>query len=394
MQKRTGLTFFLLSAAAGFILSCSGTDSSPVGLDFLQRANIGTEARRVFNASPGDTTFKNTVSTLSSTYLYFGHYGAVEARTLVLFDTMTVSGIPDSLVLVFDTPVVVAEKDGSGSIRIHVHAVTGDWSGETITWDTFDPGWIGTEIAAKSVLTAGITDSTETLRIQLPVEWAAGLIDPMARTVPHGLLVSADEADGIILVHSGEVTDANGASVGATLMVYAGGDSSAVSYLNDAFIASAALPSPSDRLFAVSGVSMRSWFRFPVSGIPENATINRAFLTLHNDASFSFPPVESPMYLYLYNVTDSVWTAPDVPLDSTYYISSSSTPADTTTRVFNITTIVQLWVAKLLDNNGLALTGMKETSDITGTAFYGSRADSLLRPSLEVFYTSPPDAVR
>ncbi len=392
MQKHTGLTFFLLSAAAGFLLSCSGNDSSPVGLDFLQRANIGTEARRVFEASPGDTTFKNRVSTLSSTYLYFGQYGAVEARTLVLFDTMTVANAPDSLVLVFDTPVIVAEKDGSGSIMIHVHAVTGDWTGETVTWDAFDPGWIGAEIAAKTVRTTDITDSTETLRIKLPAEWAAGLVDPVARTVPYGLLVSADPADGIILVHSGEVTGANGASVGATLMLYAGGDSSTVSYLNDAFIASADLPFPSDRLFAVSGVSMRSWFRFPVSGIPENATINRAFLTLHEDASFSFPPVESPTYLYLYNITDSLWTAPDVPLDSTYYISSTSSPGDST-RVFNITTIVQLWIAKLLDNNGLALTGMKETSDVAGAAFYGSRADSLLRPSLEVFYTTPPDAV-
>jgi hypothetical protein len=377
-----------------FFFNCSGSKTSPVGLDFLKRANIGAESHKVFQAAPNDTFFQAVVHTGSSPYLYFGKYGAIEAKTLILFDTLTVTGSVDSLVLVFKRPKMIAKTAGSVTIRLNV--VTKEWNAETVTWSSFDQASIGILVASKTIATDAVSDSAETFEMVLPKEWAALLVDPVTRTAPYGLLVSADPAGGLMRVSAIEVSLNEYEGTPAQLKIYSNQSTSFVSVLHDAFIASMPMPARSGRLLAVNGLAVRSGIRFPLFDIPKTATISRALLTFHEDPSWSFPPIKTPMNLYAFNIKDSVWTLPDVTLDSTYFASSTSSTSATgeATRVFNITSFVQLWVAELLDNNGLVLAGMEESSDLTGAAFYDSQADSLLRPSLDVFYTTPPDAIR
>jgi hypothetical protein len=384
MQIRTVFLIFILAVV--FAFHCADNPSTAVGLDFLGRGNLGSELHKVFQAAPSDTFYQNNVHTASSPYLYFGKYGAMEAKSLIRLDTLTITGSVDSLVLTFNQVVVFAQN--SGSITVHLSVLLKDWSADSICWNTFTSDYVGENIVSKTISTEDTA-----LVFVLPKEWAVNLVDPQQRIAPYGILVSADPADGMIQAASVESFDYYGTSYTAELKYYISQSTNFVYAIEDAFIARASLSPRADRLSVVDGAGMRTLIRFPFSGIPSNATVNRALLTLHVDPTISFPPIQTSMGMSAFNVKDSSYVLPQVAVDSTYGISAISS-TDDSVRVFNITSFVQAWASGTLINAGMLLRGANESSDVAGLLFFSSAADSVKRPTLDVFFTLPPDPQR
>ncbi|HEX9934486.1 MAG TPA: DNRLRE domain-containing protein, partial [bacterium] len=328
----------------------------------------------------------NNVHTGYSSFLYFGKFGAVEAKSLIRLDTLTITGSVDSLVLTFNQIAVFAQN--TGSVTVHLSVLLKDWNADSICWNAFTSDYVGQTIVSKT-----ISRDDTALVFVLPKEWAVRLVDPQQRNAPYGILVSADPADGMIQVASVESYDYYGTSYTAELKCYINQSTTFVYAIEDAFIATTSLSPRSDRLSVVDGAGLRTLIRFPFSEIPANATVNRALLTLHVDPAVSFPPIQTWMGLTAFMVKDSSYVLPQVVVDSTYGISAIPS-TDDSVRVFNITSFVQAWASGTLINAGMLLRGSNESGDVSGLVFFSSAADSTKRPSLDVFFTLPPDPQR
>ncbi len=116
-------------------------------------------------------------------------------------------------------------------------------------------------------------------------------------------------------------------------------------------------------------------------------TVNLAQLTFHVDASVSFPKILEPFGANLFPVTDSVWAIPDINVSDDNAVTSF---VDGDRLAFNITPLVQEWIAGSSSNHGLLMIGQSEVSDLSGMAFFASTADSSQRPALELYYSLPP----
>lgn len=370
--------FVLLCLTAIPFTRCSKYKSNPVGLDFLQRGNIGSEMHLVFQAAPSDTFFQVSAANGESPYLFFGQFGNIQAKTLVRFDTLTISGSVDSLVLVFKKDTLFSQT--AGDLTLAVASLAKDWDQKTITWNAFDAGYVGTPIISK---TFSATDTA--IECTLPSEWALPLVHPSQSATQFGILLTVDSPDGLVQVNSVEGQSGTETSVG--LRVYYNSTFSYVNSVKDAFIATSAQLPVSDKLVLLDGVAFRTWLDIPVSGIPPEATISRALLTLKKDPSAEFPSVQNNLMAVAVPVLDGAWTFPDVSIDSTRAVSAA---AETDKLVFNMTSHVQGWTIGTSKNWGLLILGQYEKVDLSGLAFYSSQADSANRPTLDIYYTLPP----
>jgi hypothetical protein len=387
LGKLLGFTAFGL-----LMLHCSENKKSLVGLDFLQRDNLGSVERVVLQPSASDTFFQASVPTGNGPLLFFGKYGSVQAKTLIRFDTLGFTSPVDSMVLILKSPVILHQSEGL--ITVTVSALTRSWDESTICWKTFDEGSRGGRIASKTIST-----SDTSLEIVLPKEWGIPLVHSTRRTVPDGILIETDAPDGMVQAES--IQNGNPAE----LKLYISSGVNIVNAVADAFVSEFPVSPESGRLYVVDGAALRTLLRFPLAGIPKRATVSRALLTLHVDNSVSFPPVQTDMGLMVYTVGDSVWSLSQIAIDSLNALTAVESEGKVSV---NVTQFVQNWVSGAEANNGLLVGGGQfdptstlsgytssqyfESYDVDGLAFYSSLADSSNRPSLDVIYTVPPSA--
>ena len=357
-----------------FLFRCTTDRNNMVGSGFFERGNLGSENRMTFRPAASDTSFRLSSQTGYSSYLYFGCHSGVEAKTLIRFDTLSLSAKADSLVLAF--PWMNAYSESGLSFTAEVFAWTHGWGEETFLWDSLSAGGTGTLLGTRTIST-----NDTTMDVVLSRDWAERLVHPKQPSSQYGILLQTRNGDGLVQCHSIQ------SGTSAELKIYSSAGMQTVDPAADVFVSNASRPLPPDRLVVSNGAATRSLLRFDLSGLDRRMTVNLAQLTFHVDASVSFPKILEPFGANLFPVTDTVWAIPDINVSDDNAVTSF---VDGDRLAFNITPLVQEWIAGSSSNHGLLMIGQSEVSDLSGMAFFASTADSSQRPALELYYSLPP----
>ncbi len=385
-----------LLIVAGFLLGllfllaqCTANKGNPVGSQFFQRENQGSEMYALFHAAASDTFYQTFVANGSSPYLYLGQCNGKKTWSLILFSNLPDSGTVDSALVTLHTHHIFGQT--SGFFTASVHLILKEWNPTEITWETFDNSFIGEEIANVEISADQISANNDTMALSfhLPPATVQSWIDSTTDSLNYGILLMYQSAPFIVEFFSNNTEELE---YRPTLTIYLKQDTTkegSVTYpRKDTFIASTEQEPNFTRLFVNNGTALRSLIYFSIDSLPEDATINRALLTLHADTLLSFPDNES-FDLITYPVTNNTWPIPAVPFDSTT-MGWSTLEGDSIS--INVTNIVQKWTSGKNENYGFILMGKNEKRDIFGRAFYSTSCDSLYQPTLEIFYSLPPNS--
>ena len=362
------------------VFRCGKYSASPVGADVFQGQNPDMERRVTFYAAPSDTSYRIPVVCGASPYLFVGDDRGLESWTYIVFDTATTSGSLVKATLSF-TVLPYPESDAS-PVEISILPTESPWDEGTMTWDTKISPASETPLFREQ---ASLSEDTTRIDLDVPLELAAALVSKDTSVERTGLLIRAEGTGGFIRLFSREFSTSSPLIPHLTLITES--DTMTVMPRKDTFVSNSARTVPPDRLWIQDGTADRILMRFNVSGIPPEATVNRARLVLHTDAESAFPAPTSAFYLSAVPLADSVWTLPGVATDSTW-IASGAASGDSIATI--LTSWVQKWTSGTAPNCGLMLKGTLENTDLAGRSVFSSSADSVRIPRLEIFYSIPP----
>ncbi len=388
-MKKLIITMGLLTTFFFILNQCTKYKENPVGSDFFQRENYGSETYTLFQPAPNDTSYKASVFTDKSGYLYVGGYRANFSRSLIHF---AMTDISDTITV--DSAIVTLHINnilGSATEPFvpTVHLITGPWEPSETNWDHFE----ASNIIGDAITLTETTIDTDSVAFTLPSSLVQSWIDTTDQTENNGILISYTELDTGSLVQYYSANSYEGVYPKLTLF-YQEDTLTTIDIVasKDTYIVNSQKEPSPDRLFISNSIAFRSLLLFNIDTIPADATINKAMLILHADTTQSFPNHDNPFDIYGYPITDLSWPLPLIPVDSSIY--ASGTLEDTTDVMrMNITTIVECWTYELLDvNAGILLSGRDEQKNILGRGFFSTTADSALQPALEIFYSTPPSS--
>ena len=286
-----------------------------------------------------------------------------------------------------------------------MHPVITNWQETRVVWPDLEAGFDPSVLTGK--LTVSAVDSAilkSALDIDLVKSWVAGEANEGIMLVPHnaGFIAEFFTTENGTKWPTLAVTARNGNNQVDTTVVGSYGYLAEASLLfNGSGIAEMELKRGGDRLTVGNGSGFRSLLRFDLSGIPINATINQAFLTLtvHSEGSrtrdFGLTLAASPV------VSDSSWNPVTLLTDSLYShpkaiaLDSLVTFSLTNSTLYpsaipELTGIVQRWTLNLYPNWGLVLRSAEPGLNPDQMSFYSGETDSTLAPELRVTYTTPP----
>jgi hypothetical protein len=362
------------------ISGCGKNSSSPVGTALYQGANPGQENHRVFYASAGDTSFDVSVSTGEGYTLFTGkdEQGGVEAKTLLVFDTLTIAESIERAVLSFRA-VRIPQNETAPFPSISVQFMDPGWNESSIPWSAFDEGWVRDGLNETQSLTADTTD----LEFEIPVQRVQELVDPDTNAIRSGLLLTSEY--GMAWLYSRE----SGSSLAPSLILYTPSDTVTVTLAKDAFVARVTRPPEPGMLGLSNGTAERAYLFFDTSPIPASATLSRARLILHTDPEYAFPDTSVSLSVTVHSVTAAGGTAAESEVDTISYVAGAIV-ADS--GIVVVTSLVQNWVSGTSSNLGFVLIGLQEKSGLARRFLRDASSDSALAPRLEVYYSLPPDS--
>jgi len=383
MKKRLITTLFLLGLFI-LLVQCSKYEKTSVGSDHFERENSGSVAQ-MLKIALRDTSYQTYAPNGFSVYLYVGQNKGIRCQSLLLFSGFPDSGIVDSVILSHRFTGVIGSA--RGSLVPTVHTVTGEWDETEVTWESFNMS----NLLGDEVTTQVLYSDTDSVSYMLPQDLVQSWMDT-STLENFGLLLSYSTPDtGFIMQFYSKESPLEWASV-PQLTIYVTRDSIQSTYTKfptaDAYIATAPYDPTSERLYIADGAQLRSLLFFDLDSIPENATVNRALLTLYNDTTLSFPDHSAPFEFVAFICTDTTWWSSfeTFAFDSSLSFTGS---VEDDSAVINLTFYVQNWTIGIKENNGIILLGKNERSDLMRRAFY-SRTDSQKKPRLEIIYSLPP----
>jgi hypothetical protein len=367
------------------LIQCTRNDGNPVGSRYFQRDNTGSELYLVIETAPSDTFYNVPVSGGKGVNLYVGEYMGNRATSFLYFSSLPDSGTVDSAFVTLGIRRTFGEVP-YGFIP-SVHIITESWSDTSITWEeAINTGFLRQEIDVREVY-----NQNDSLVFSLPTSLVQSWIDTLTSDQNHGIALSTSFLDTDFMLELVSTDEALTTTNRPHLTLYMTQDTTEELVdryaVRDAFVAKTTQEPTSDRLFVSNGTALRSLLYFNIDSIPDNATINAAFLALYSDTLLAFPDRSDPFDILADRVSDSTWPIPLVPYESSFGMSGYLTGDST---LINLSVFVQSWTSETVDNMGILLLGMNEKRDIIGRAFYSSSSDPALRPKLKVFYSLPP----
>ena len=393
-MKKIFILLILVTIVFLLSIQCTKYKDNPVGSDFFQRENWGSEIYSLFLSAPSDTFYQTPVYSYLSSYLHLGGYNGNMSRSLIKFSMIDV---PDTITV--DSAIVTLYVNnvlGSAELPFipTVRQITGSWETSEITWDNFESSNI-TENALTFTETLADTDS---VLFTLPPTLIQSWIDTTDQTENNGILLTYTSLDtgSLVQYYSSNAYEA----VYPKLTLFYMEDTTQmvkdVFPAKDTYISNSQQTPDKDRLWIANSIAFRSLLYFNIDTIPANATINKATLILHADTSQSFPNNDNPFDVDCFPISDTSWSIPQVSVDSSFFASGEiwgTLEENTDILRMNITKIVEFWIYEILDvNAGILLSGKFEEDNTLQRAFYSTTADSALRPYLEIFYSTPPSS--
>jgi hypothetical protein len=379
------LVGFLLCCTAGTVLiQCGKETFSSVGTQFYQSANPGSERHTTAFSSSSDTSYSVSVPCGKSYSLFLGMDKGIETKTVVVFDTVSLTGPARSVVLSF---FVKPLSPSSGSpVAVSIHSMDTDsmdaaWVETALTWAEFSEAWVRDRVAGALISTS----DTSQVSIELPLDILPEWIAPDRHS---GLMVSADAPGCVFQLASRESDTATIPRLIPRITVkYNDSDSVVVRPIRDTYIARSLEDPPNNRLAIEDGTAKRAFLFFDVSDIPAEATVNRAELMLHADTDGSFPESGDSFAISVTPVAQGGDPSTNSGLDSTQVITGSFT--GDSARVI-LTGFVQKWVSGVKPNAGIVVRGVQEKTGCGKRWVFDSFSDSLLAPRLDLYYSLPP----
>lgn len=385
MNRKYCFIFIIICIFFITLIECGKNSKNPIGKAFIEPR--GSEKNTLFYASLLDTFYHADIAAGISSYLYLGETDHAKAKTLICFSDLPDSGTVDSAFVTLTPREIIGASSGTFSATVYL--MESDWNEYEITWELFDHDIHGNEIATFMLNASEINTNLDSITIsfEIPVEHVQSWMDTATADDNYGILITYNESDFIVGFYG------RGLSSGPKLDLYISQDTTLheeIVPLKDAFIAATLQTENSDRLFVGNGSSLRTFLDFDVTSIPEDATINKAFLLLYSDTLLSIPNNSGSFYILAYPVKEAInWPITTITYDTAYYVSGTASGDSAT---FNITSMVQDWTSKVKENFGLMLKGNNEYFDLHQRSFFSTTADSALQPYLEIYYTEPPSS--
>lgn len=388
-MKKSIIITGLLTLFFFMTIQCTKYKDNPVGSEFFQRENWGSEIYTLFQSAPSDTFYQASVYTHLSPYLYVCGYDGNLSRSLIKFSMID---IPDTISV--DSAIVTLYVNnvlGSNDLPFipTVHQITGSWETSEITWDNFEAA----NITGNALTFTETLADTDSVLFTLPPSLIQSWIDTTDQTENHGILITytAQDTGSLVQYYS---LNSYAADVYPKLTLFYMEDTTQI--INDVFptkdtyISNSLQIPDANRLFVSNSIAFRSLFYFNIDTIPTNATINKATLILHADTSQSFPNNDNSFDMNCFPITDTSWSIPLIPVDSSLYAFGALEQYSDILQI-DLTTIVECWKYEILDvNAGILLSGEDEKNNTLQRSFFSTTADSILRPYLEIYYSTPP----
>jgi len=384
------LLTILLTILSIILITCAKYKKNPVGSEYFNENKMGNEKSCIIYSAPSDTFFKNiNVKTGISSFL---NIGAVQNRNISAKSMIKIQFYPDTTQIDSASLTLFIHKfygQNNGIFSCSIYKVAKQWDDDSLSAKNFEPGFQGEYIKD---FTASLNDTIKSLAVSLPSDLVQSWLDSTTAENNYGLLFVPNNNQFITEFYSSEA-DSNQ----PMLKLYTSTEpdtagnvypSQIVAPTDDIFIPEGEFEPTSDHLFISNGLSLRVLMYFDVSQIPEKATINKAFLTVYSDTTSAFPDNQETFTVSIFHTLNQNWTLPDVQIDSVTYsripIKSDSASAD-------LTSSVQNWTSRMIENNGLLLMGRNEYMNLDYRKLYSSAADSSKKPSLKIFYSIPPE---
>lgn len=363
------------------IVQCSKEPAGPVGAQFFERANQGSEHHvSLFPVSV--SSFQVPTGTGKSASLFLGKSRTLSSLVLIQFDTLNSSASIQKAFLAFKF------QKYSGNIFSPVvfncYSIHLEWQDSSSALQTQLPNRSEWELI--TTIEIPVAEDTASVFAEFPISWAQNLTTYNAWT---NLLIETNQTDCLFKINSSEVSSTS--ETVPHLVIYTESnallDTLKVYPKQDAFIPSWDFPLETQWLWVQNGIAWETYFYFDLSTIPSGASINRALLFLNEDTSFAIPNASAPFYWTVYALRDTLYDFSSVKLDSSYTLTGSWTSASPSLRM---TSLVQKWTSHQKPNFGFILKGTETKENLMGRGFYSTSSDTLLIPKLDIFYSLPP----
>lgn len=362
------------------------TNDTPVSsrFDLVGQNEVGQVLLAEISPPLVDSTAGKLVNSGLSSLLQLGAFNNTQSQILIRFSSFPTGATVRSATLILPTHNFV----GTGpDFEATAHRVVSDWQDTTVTNDNFndafDPAIIGNRMVA-----AKDSDSVfVALDNALVSGWIGGSISN------YGVLVQAPTATFAKQFHS------SNSALGRPLLRLAYTNNNVdstkdISAASDAFIFEILQQPPIGPLYVTHGTGFGSLVKFDLTGLPPEATINRAQLIFTNDLPNTYL-TRDRMTLRLMNVGKNSLDPLTAVNDSTFQIDEITVGDSTATIAFEIRTIVQAWLRAAddpnrLNNFGLVLDAALPAKDLQQLAIYSKENNLNLAPKLKINYTLPP----
>ncbi len=368
---------------AGFlILSLVGGQNkkNPLSLELLGKKDLGQEKvvtiRKTDDIKIG--TFEG--QTAYSSEIFAGKAGGYSAFILIQFKDLHL--IPDTAQI--DKAILrlyarsVINPQHLATLPLKIFSVKSNWVQTELTSDVSLDNYRGNLISSDTV--SARTAAYDSLL--LPPGVVKGWKDSTIEN--NGLLIEA-ENEAFIKSYNAYINE-NPPDLLVFFNVGNTRDSVRVNASKDLFLVKSTWQQQPGYAYVGEGVNLLSDFHFSLPVLPTNATIHKAVLHLSVDTTASLLGIDRVYALAKMPLLEEggVLKADSTTIDSASY----DVHKDHVTTL--ITDIVQKWVSGKIPNKGLRLAPRYPGADLFRIAFYQQQPDSLLNPTITLYYSIPP----
>ncbi len=383
-------------AACLFAAGCTHDKPLPSGFDDLQRAYKGELKTVELRAVDSGRYWAAPVVGLVPTLL-FGRSADTRSFLLLQFSGLTdidTANVHSATVFLHQ---VSRSGDGAAFSAV-VRPVLAEWTESEVVWekakDLYDSAldWGRFEVPAAD--SGWFSFSLDTTAVD-------GWVRDSSKNF--GVLLEFNQADFMAVLNSSDSDTSVGygrfiyttrAGVLDTVVKTISKDASLL--IHQGTTNAATLEPRPDRLWIDDAAGYRSLLRFDLSGLPGNATIHHALLTLHIDQAASTLPKSGLAITCNAVVNDSLWQPATLVADTLTTYPSGYAYADQSQLVFSGTTatramatLVQNWVLRNPPNYGMLLTGPYGV-DAARISLYTGVDQPDYAPKIQITYSIPP----
>lgn len=399
LKSRIVYSFIVLFS----LISLACKEDRPIqGFEQVDPNDTGTVSRKTITTLEFEDSFQDTVSASGArSILSVGAVEDMEARILMKFGNVPDTALITNVALLLRTSGIVGDE-AAQSFEATMHQVTTAWEESTVTAENFNfqSAIISTPIASTELLPIEVvTDTTDTLvftetvrfdfnqqGVELVREWA----DSNSTVNNFGILIDFAPGSGFIKEFFSRNSSSNVPIL--ELQVMSGGqrDTTGVFATADAAIVSRLAQPPPGPMYVDNIFGHQSVFKFDLSEIPRESTINRASLELHIQGENTI--LTNRGFTARLDILSEAFIPPKTfELDSTFdtILFNINDPDEPVT--IPIRGLLQAWVSDIVENHGILIRTAVPGLDVSRVALESNMTNPGVAPKLKIdFSTAPP----